>query len=167
MLAWRWREPCEKDVGSLQKLKMAPSWQSARKWGPQTYSFKELNSAKNLDELRPRFILVRAESLQSCPTLCDSMDCSPPGSSVRGLLQARIVEWVEQSQTRLKQFSMHACILKHFPLASVFFPYFSQQSFSISLRVFSFLFWFLNGVPFSVLSWALFSYFLHSSMLMD
>ena len=30
---------------------------------------------------------------QSCPTLCDSMDCSPPGSSVRGILQARILEW--------------------------------------------------------------------------
>ena len=31
---------------------------------------------------------------QSCPTLCNSMDCSPPGSSVHGILQARILEWV-------------------------------------------------------------------------
>ena len=31
---------------------------------------------------------------QSCPTLCDSMDCSPPGSSVLGILQARMLEWV-------------------------------------------------------------------------
>ena len=31
---------------------------------------------------------------QLCPTLCDRMDCSPPGSSVRGILQARILEWV-------------------------------------------------------------------------
>ena len=31
---------------------------------------------------------------QSCPTLCDTMDCSPPGSSVHGILQARILEWV-------------------------------------------------------------------------
>ena len=30
---------------------------------------------------------------QSCPTLCDSMGCSPPGSSVCGILQARILEW--------------------------------------------------------------------------
>ena len=36
---------------------------------------------------------VRAKSLQSCPTLCDPMDCSPPGSSVRGILQARILDW--------------------------------------------------------------------------
>ena len=31
---------------------------------------------------------------QSCPTFCDPMDCSPLGSSVRGILQARILEWV-------------------------------------------------------------------------
>ena len=43
---------------------------------------------------------------QSCPTLCIPMDCSLPGSSVRGILQARIVEWVaipfsrESSQPR-------------------------------------------------------------------
>ena len=30
---------------------------------------------------------------QSCPALCDPMDCSPPGSSVHGILQARILEW--------------------------------------------------------------------------
>ena len=31
---------------------------------------------------------------QLCPTLCDPMDCSPPGSSVHGILQARTLEWV-------------------------------------------------------------------------
>ena len=42
------------------------------------------------------FIQRKVEVLvpQSCPTLCDPMDCSPPGSSVHGLLQARILEWV-------------------------------------------------------------------------
>ena len=34
------------------------------------------------------------EVAQSCPTLCDPMDCSPPGSSVHGLFQARGLEWV-------------------------------------------------------------------------
>ena len=34
-----------------------------------------------------------AKSLQLCPTLCDPMDCSPPGSSVHGILQARALEW--------------------------------------------------------------------------
>ena len=35
-----------------------------------------------------------AKLLQSCPTLWDPMDCSPPGSPVPGILQARILEWV-------------------------------------------------------------------------
>ena len=35
-----------------------------------------------------------AKSLQSCPTLCDPIDHSSPGSSVPGILQARILEWV-------------------------------------------------------------------------
>ena len=35
-----------------------------------------------------------AKSLQSCPTLCDPIDGSPPGSPVPGILQARTLEWV-------------------------------------------------------------------------
>ena len=35
-----------------------------------------------------------AKSLQSCPTLCDPIDDSPPGSAVPGILQARTLEWV-------------------------------------------------------------------------
>ena len=35
-----------------------------------------------------------SEAAQSCPTLCDLMDCSPPGSSAHGILQARILEWI-------------------------------------------------------------------------
>ena len=37
---------------------------------------------------------------KSRPTLCDPMDCSPPGSSVHGILQARIREWVAISSSR-------------------------------------------------------------------
>ena len=36
---------------------------------------------------------VAAKSLQSCLTLSDPMDCSPPGSSVHGIFQARVLEW--------------------------------------------------------------------------
>ena len=35
-----------------------------------------------------------AKLLQSCPILCDPMDCSPPGSSVHGIPQTRVLEWV-------------------------------------------------------------------------
>ena len=37
---------------------------------------------------------VKVLVAQSCPTLCDPMDCSPSVSSVHGILQARILEWV-------------------------------------------------------------------------
>ena len=40
------------------------------------------------------------KSLQSCPALCDSTDCSQPGSSVHGILQVRILEWVVMSSSR-------------------------------------------------------------------
>ena len=36
----------------------------------------------------------------SCPTLCNPMDCTPPGSSVHGILQARILEWVAMPSSR-------------------------------------------------------------------
>ena len=41
-----------------------------------------------------------SEVTQSCPTLCDPMDCSLPGSSIHGILQARILEWVAISFSR-------------------------------------------------------------------
>ena len=45
---------------------------------------------------------VKSESevAQSCPTLCNPTDCSPPGSSVYGILQARILEWVAMRSSR-------------------------------------------------------------------
>ena len=44
--------------------------------------------------------LSTAKSLQSCPTVCDPMECSQPGSSVHGILQARILEWVTVPSSR-------------------------------------------------------------------
>ena len=52
-----------------------------------------------------------AKSLQSCPTLCDPIDGSPPGSSVPGILQARTLEWVAISFSNA---CMHACMLSPF-----------------------------------------------------
>ena len=45
-------------------------------------------------------VCVHAKSLQSCPTLCNPMDSSPPGSSVHGILQARILEWAASPSSR-------------------------------------------------------------------
>ena len=41
-----------------------------------------------------------AQSLPSCPTLCNPMDCSPPNSSVYGILQVRILQWVAMPSSR-------------------------------------------------------------------
>ena len=48
-------------------------------------------------------VCVRARArllAQLCPTLCDLRDCSPPGSSVHGILQVRTLEWVVISSSR-------------------------------------------------------------------
>ena len=45
-------------------------------------------------ECRVQPAAAAAKSLQSCPTLCDPIDGSPPGSPVPGILQARTLEWV-------------------------------------------------------------------------
>ena len=45
-------------------------------------------------------VCVRAQTLQSCPTLCDPMDFSPPGTLIHGILQVSILEWVAMPSFR-------------------------------------------------------------------
>ena len=45
-------------------------------------------------------VKCESEVVQSCPTLCDPMDCSLPRSLAHGLLQARILEWVATPSSR-------------------------------------------------------------------
>ena len=49
---------------------------------------------------------------QSCPTLCDPVDCSPPGSSVHGILQARLLEWVAISFSRIYMSNLHISYMR-------------------------------------------------------
>ena len=50
---------------------------------------------EELTKVKPeRGAAAAAKSLQSCPTLCDPMGCSPAGSSIHGIFQARVLEWV-------------------------------------------------------------------------
>ena len=51
-----------------------------------------------------------AKSLQSCPTLCDPIDGSPPGSPVPGILQARTLEWVAIALSGLYAKCGHMCL---------------------------------------------------------
>ena len=54
---------------------------------------------------------VKSESevAQSCPTLCNPMDCSLPGSSVNGIFQARALEWGAIDMTKGSLFLNHHC----------------------------------------------------------
>ena len=63
---------------------------------------------------------LAAKSLQSCPTLCDPIDGSPPGSAIPGILQARTLEWVAISFStawkwkvkllRLSTWKLYSCV---------------------------------------------------------
>ena len=69
----------------------------------------------------PEYYIVLCLFAQSCLTLCDPMNCSPPGSSVHGILQARILDWVAISFSEcyigftLKSYSHPVEILKYSP----------------------------------------------------
>ena len=52
------------------------------------------DAEKAFDKIQHPFMIAAAKSLQSCPTLCDPIDGSPPGSPVPGILQVRTLEWV-------------------------------------------------------------------------
>ena len=65
-----------------------------------------------------------AKSLQSCPTLCDPIDSSPPGSPIPGILQARTLEWVAISFSMLL-FLMH---ITHLYFYSAFYPKKNQNA---------------------------------------
>ena len=45
---------------------------------------------------------LKGEVTQSCPTLCDPMDCSLPGSSVHGIFQAIVLEWIAISFSNME-----------------------------------------------------------------
>ena len=64
---------------------------------------------------------VRAKSLRSCLTLCDPTDCSPPGSSLCGILQARRLEWVAVLQQIFLTHGSNLCLLTLSALAGGFF----------------------------------------------
>ena len=61
-----------------------------------------------------RILCMHAKLLQSCPTLCDLMDSSPPGSSVHGISQARTLEWIatpsSRGSSRLRDQTRVSCV---------------------------------------------------------
>ena len=105
ILAWRipWREePGGQKPGRLQSLGsqiVRHNWAIFTLFSLDMVPHDLLGFLPNLllqlcDTTVLEFVLHCAKLIQSCPTLCDSLDCSPPGSSIYGILQVRILEWV-------------------------------------------------------------------------
>ena len=61
-----------------------------------------------------------AKLLQSCLTLCDFTNCSPPGSSVHGILQARIMEWVAMPSSRDAIIQYMFNFIRHYQTFTIF-----------------------------------------------
>ena len=72
-------------------------------------------------------MLCYAKSLQSCPTLCDPIDGSPPGSPVPGILQARTLEWAAISFSNgtknTLQLLQKSSYCSHFDLCALLFSF--------------------------------------------
>ena len=54
--------------------------------------------------------MYESEVAQSCPTLCNPMDCSLPGSTIHGIFQARVLEWVAIAATAAAAKSCQSCL---------------------------------------------------------
>ena len=75
----------------------------------------DLTEGENIKKRWQEYTESESEVAQSCPTLCDPMDCSLPGFSVHGVFQARVLEWVaiafSRGSSRPKDRSQVSCIV--------------------------------------------------------
>ena len=88
---WNGRESCQNrqprnSTGQGPKRKFLQETEESGSLGEKAHAFQRRTAAAAA--------AAAAKSLQSCPTLCDPIDGSPPGSPVPGILQARTLEWV-------------------------------------------------------------------------
>ena len=96
--------------GLILKLKMDTEAKATKLWPPEQRAdslekalMQEKRATKSEMAGGHHWLIGHAccaKSLQSCPTLCNAMGWSPPGSSVHGILQARILEWVDSLASR-------------------------------------------------------------------
>ena len=88
--AWKWKVK----VKSFSHVRLlATPWTTAYQ-APPPMGFSRQEYWSGLPFPSPNPSTAAAKSLQSCPTLCDPIDGSPPGSPIPRILQARILEWV-------------------------------------------------------------------------
>ena len=98
------------DLGQEDRLeKEIPTHSSTLAWkipwtekpgGLQSMIAKSRTRLSKCKEVQCHTSLLRVKSLQSCPTLCDPMDCSPPGSSAHVIFQVKILECIAMPSSR-------------------------------------------------------------------
>ena len=89
------------------------------------------------------YAAAAAKSLQSCPTLCDPIDGSPPGSPVPGILQARTLEWIAISFSNAWKWKVKVKSLSHIQLLAT--PWTAAHQASLSMGFSRQEYW--SGVP--------------------
>ena len=89
------------------------------------------------------FVTATAKSLQSCLTLCDPRDSSPPGSPVPGILQARTLEWVAISFSNAWKWKVNGKSLSHVRLLAT--PWTAAHQAPLSMGFSRQEYW--SGVP--------------------
>ena len=92
-----WKIPRTEEPGGLQSERILKSWtrlSTTSNTHRHTHTHTAIVSQVS-------YSAAAAKSLQSCPTLCDPIDGSPPGSPVPGIFQARTLEWVAISFSNL------------------------------------------------------------------
>ena len=88
-------------LNRISHVRLCATPQTATHQAPLSLGFSRQEHWSGLPFPSSMHACMQAKSLQSCLTLCDSMDSSPPGSPVHGILQARILEWVVISLYRI------------------------------------------------------------------
>ena len=90
-----WKETCTlmfiAALFTIVKTWKQPKCPSAEEWIKKV---SYIYTMEYYSTIKKNVAAAAAASLQSCPTLCDPRDGSPPGSAIPGILQARILEWV-------------------------------------------------------------------------
>ena len=107
-----------------------------------------------------RHAAAAAKSRQSCPTLCNPIDGSPPGSSVPGILQARILEWVAISFSNAWKWKVKVKLLSHVQLLAT--PWTVAYQAPLSMGFSRQEYW--SGVPLSGIDICLLMYGLYLSL---
>ena len=94
-------------LSRFSRVRLCATPQTAAYQAPRPWDFPSKNTGVSCHFLL-QCMKVKSESevAQSCPTLSDPMNCSPPGSSVRGIFQAKVLEWGAIPFSRLQSIGL-------------------------------------------------------------